>query len=80
MTSQQQVVSSLFRNVDACIKNACRAALQGCDICTFADMKYLLIAAMRGDVLSQTTLRDPEVRGQTLQSAVQHYTRCYKVA
>ena len=71
MTSQQQVVSSVFR---------CMPTLQGCNFCAFADMKYLLLAAMRADVLSQTTLRDPEVRGQTLQSAVQHYTRCNKVA
>ena len=49
-------------------------------IALHADMKYLLLAAMRGDILAQTKLRDPEVRRQTLQSAAEHYTRCSKVA
>lgn len=44
------------------------------DIAT-ADLKYMLIPAMHGDILAQTQVRDPEVRRHTLQSAVRHYSR-----
>ena len=40
-----------------------------------ADLKYMLIQAMHGDILSQTQAREPEVRRHTLQSAIKHYSR-----
>ena len=43
---------------------------------SLADLKYMLISAMHGDILAQTQVRDPEVRRHTLQSAVRHYSRC----
>lgn len=43
---------------------------------SLADLKYMLIPAMHGDILAQTQVRDPEVRRHTLQSAVRHYSRC----
>lgn len=44
------------------------------DIAT-ADLRYMLLPAMHGDILAQTGVRDPEVRRQTLQSALQYYGR-----
>ena len=40
-----------------------------------ADMKYMLLAAMHGDILAQTSAREPEVRRHTLQSAIKLYSR-----
>ncbi|KAL3146049.1 hypothetical protein ABBQ38_015401 [Trebouxia sp. C0009 RCD-2024] len=40
-----------------------------------ADLKYMLVPAMHGDILAQTSARDPEVRRQTLQTAIKLYSR-----
>ena len=48
-------------------------------VCSCADLKFMLLAAMHGDILAQTSAREPEVRRHTLQSAIKLYSRWQRI-